>query len=78
MAKKKKRKSPEKDNTYLVEIKGIILILIAIVGCCPFGIIASIIKGFAAFLVGVWYVPLLVLVGVCGGYMMVKRERILP
>ena len=74
MAKKKKRKSPEKDNTYLVEIKGIILILIAIVGCCPFGIIASIIKGFAAFLVGVWYVPLLVLVGVCGGYMMVKRE----
>ena len=74
MAKKKKRKSPEKDNTYLVEIKGIILILIAIVGCCPFGVVASIIKGFAAFLVGVWYVPLLILVGICGGYMMVKRE----
>lgn len=75
MAKKKKRKTSEKNNSsYVVEIKGIILILIAIIGCCPFGIVADLIKGFAAFLVGVWYVPLLIAVGICGGYMMVKRE----
>ena len=43
----------------MVEIKGIPFILIAIVGCCPFGIVVDIIKGFAAFLAGVWYVPLL-------------------
>ncbi|MBR3362291.1 MAG: cell division protein FtsK, partial [Bacilli bacterium] len=69
-----KRKQKENNNSYVVEIKGIILILIAIIGCCPFGVIATIIKGFAAFLVGVWYVPLLILVGICGGYMMIKRE----
>ena len=74
MAKRKKRKQKENDSSYVVEIKGIILILIAIIGCCPFGIVATIIKGFAAFLVGVWYIPLLIFVGICGGYMMVKRE----
>ncbi len=75
MAKKKKRKSPEKKSAaYSVEIKGIVLILVAIIGCCPFGVVADIIRGFAAFLVGVWYVPLLILVGTCGVYMMVKRE----
>ena len=75
MAKKKKRKSPEKsDAKYIVEIKGIALILIAIIGCCPFGVVADVIRGFAAFLVGVWYIPLLILVGICGGYMMIKRE----
>ena len=74
MAKRKKRKQKENNSTYVIEIKGIILILIAIIGCCPFGIVATIIKGFAAFLVGVWYIPLLILIGICGGYMMVKRE----
>ena len=74
MAKRKKRKQKDRDNSYSVEIRGIILILIAIVGCCPFGIVATVIKGFAAFLVGVWYVPLLIFVGICGGYMMIKRE----
>ncbi len=75
MAKKKKRKTAsKKDASYSVEIKGIILILIAIIGCCPFGIVADIISGFAGFLVGVLYIPLLLLVGATGVYMMVKRE----
>ncbi len=75
MAKNKKKKTTEKKNAaYSVEIKGIILILIAIIGCCPFGIVADIIRGFAGFLVGVWYTPLLLLVGAVGIYMMVKRE----
>jgi len=75
MAKKKKRKSTgKKDAAYSVEIKGIMLILIAIIGCCPFGVVADIIRGFAGFLVGVWYTPLLLLVGAVGVYMMVKRQ----
>ena len=74
MTKRKTRKTTKKDNSYFIEIKGIILILIAIVGCCPFGIAADIISGFAAFLVGVWYIPLLVLAGICGCYMVIKRD----
>ena len=75
MAKRKKRKSSEKKSSaYSVEIKGIILILIAIIGCCEFGLIADIIKGFAGFLVGTLWGPLLIVVGVIGVYMMVKRQ----
>lgn len=76
MAKKKKRKTKEKQTaSYSVELKGIILILIAIIGCCPFGIAADVIKGFSAFLTGAWYVVPLIGLGVCGGYMMVKRDK---
>lgn len=75
MAKKKTRKAKAKQKpSYSVELEGIGLILIAIIGCCPFGVVADIIKGFAAFIVGVWYVPLLIVVGVTGGYMIVKRQ----
>ena len=76
MAKKKNRKTKEKQTaSYSVELKGIILILIAIIGCCPFGIAADVIKGFSAFLTGAWYVVPLIGLGVCGGYMMVKRDK---
>ena len=75
MAKKKTRKSSKKkDLTYIIELKGIVLILIAIIGFCNFGIVADIVKGFAAFLAGTLYALPLVGVAVCGLYMMVKRE----
>ena len=76
MAKNKKRKTKEKQSaSYSIELKGIILILIAIIGCCPFGITAEVIKGFSAFLTGAWYIVPLIGLGVCGGYMMVKRDK---
>ena len=56
MAKRKRRKSTKKSTSYRIELKGILFLLIAIVGCCPFGIAADIIKGFAAFLAGGWYI----------------------
>ena len=74
MAKRKRRKSSKKSVSYSIELKGILLLLIAIVGCCPFGIAADIIKGFAAFLAGGWYIVPLIGVGAAGLYMIVKRE----
>ena len=47
MAKKKSRKQKKEQPSYSIELKGIVLILIMIIGCCPFGVTADIIKGFA-------------------------------
>ena len=75
MTKKKGRKEIKKSNVGgMIELKGIALLLIAIIGCCPFGIVAQIIKGFAVFLVGAWWALLLIFVGAVGIYMIVKRE----
>lgn len=74
MAKKKSRKSTKKQLSYSIELKGIALILIAIIGCCSFGIASNIVKGFAAFITGAWYIVPLIGVGLSGVYMMVKRE----
>lgn len=75
MAKKKSRKKKKESPSYSIELKGIVLILIMIIGCCPFGVMADIIKGFAGFIAGGWYILPLVATGAVGIYMMVKRER---
>ena len=75
MAKRKKRKEIKKGKEYAVELKGIMLILISIIGCCPFGVVADIIKGFASFLVGVWWAELLIIIGICGIYMIINRKK---
>ena len=75
MAKKKSRKQKKEQPSYSIELKGILLILIMIIGCCPFGVTADIIKGFAGFLAGGWYILPLLATGACGIYMMVKREK---
>ncbi len=75
MAKRKKRKQTKKEATYSVELKGILLLLVAIIGCCPFGIAADIFKGFAGFLAGGWYIVPLLCIGATGIYMMIKREN---
>ena len=61
MPKKKKRKASKQGNSdagFVTDLKGIGLILITIIGCLPFGKIAEIIRGFAAFLVGDWWAVL--------------------
>lgn len=75
MAKKKTKRNPKaKGFSYYVELHGIILILISIIGICIFGPAGNIIRGFAVFLAGSFsFIPLL-LIMVLGGYMMVKRE----
>ena len=75
MAKRKRRKQTKKEASYSIELKGILLLLIAIIGCCPFGIAADIFKGFAAFIAGVWYIIPLIGIGATGIYMMIKREN---
>ena len=75
MAKKKSRKQKKEQPSYSIELKGIVLILIMIIGCCPFGVTADIIKGFAGFIAGGWYILPLVATGAAGIYMMVKREN---
>ena len=75
MAKKKSRKQKKQQPSYSIELKGIALILIMVIGCCPFGVTADIIKGFAGFIAGGWYILPLIGVGAAGIYMMVKREK---
>lgn len=75
MAKKKSRKQKKEQPSYSIELKGIVLILIMIIGCCPFGVTADVIKGFAGFIAGGWYILPLVATGAAGVYMMVKREK---
>lgn len=76
MAKKKKKKNTKKKNQgYEIELQGLILILITIIGFGRFGIVGKLVSSFASFLVGAWYNVLLVALFIIGVYMMIKRER---
>ena len=75
MAKKKVRKEVKKESGAKIEIYGILLILIAIIGCCRYGILANIITGFSGFLVGVLWAVFLIIIGLIGSYMIVKRKN---
>ena len=76
MAKKKKRKETKKPSSnYSVELTGVILIAISIIGICQFGIVGNFLSGFASFLVGTAYTILLSCVFIVGVYMIVKREK---
>ena len=75
MAKKKKR-SHESSKTFPIEIKGIILIVIGIIGFLGYkaNILGTIFKGFAMFLMGTFDFVFLALLIIIGGYMLIKRE----
>ena len=74
MAKKKTSKSSTKKNdSYAAELWGVLLILIAIMGFGSFGPVGHVIKGFAIFLMGTWYVIALIACLLTGIHMLVKR-----
>ncbi|MBR3198657.1 MAG: DNA translocase FtsK [Bacilli bacterium] len=75
MAKRKRRKQTKNEPTYVIELKGILLLLISIIGCCEFGVASDVIKGFAGFIAGGWYIIPLLIVGATGIYMIIKREN---
>ncbi len=72
MAKKKKSKEA-KNTTMNVELTGLILILVGIIGL-GFGVIGSIIKKFAMFLAGTWWLIILLSIIILGFYMLFKRK----
>ena len=77
MAKKKSRNKSKKEKpTYLVELYGIALILIAILGIGKYGPIGRGIASFALFLVGNLYFFLLLIVLIVGIYIIINRKGI--
>lgn len=74
MAKKKKSKAEEeKGFQYNVELTGLLLVLIGILGF-GFGIVGAFIKKFAMFLVGEWWMAILILAIYLGVVMLMKRK----
>lgn len=74
MAKKKKSKASEpKGFQYSVELTGLVLVLIGIIGF-GFGLVGSFIKKFAMFLVGEWWPIILIFIIYVGILMMFKRK----
>ena len=68
MAKKRKTSSEAKKNTYSVEMIGLILILIGVIGF-GFGPVGALLKKFAMFLMGEWWPAILIFVLFLGFYM---------
>lgn len=73
MAKKKKSKESSATSSYSVELIGLILILIGIIGF-GFGFVGSLIKKFAMFLAGAWWIVVLIFTIILGIYMLYKRK----
>ena len=76
MAKKKKQSSDKKKGfRYSKELEGLLLILLSIVGLGSFGIVGSLVKKFAVFLFGTWYILVLVVSLCLGVYLIAKRSK---
>lgn len=74
MRKRKKRKNEKTSSfKYSVELTGLFLILIGIIGF-GFGPVGSLLKKFSIFLVGTWWMFLLIGLLILGSYMLYKRK----
>ena len=74
MAKRKRRKKEKVTKfKYSVELTGLFLILIGIIGF-GFGPVGSLLKKFSIFLVGTWWMFLLLGILLLGSYMLFKRK----
>lgn len=76
MAKKKTRKSSKKKENYFIDLYGILLMLIAIIGIGKYGPVGRLIASFAVFLVGNLYFFLLLFLLIMGGYIIIYRKQI--
>ena len=75
LLKKKQKKDNKTKSGYQVEVIGILLILIGIIGICKFGPVGIFVSGFAAFFVGTANNILLAMLFIIGGYIIVKRDK---
>ncbi len=78
MAKKKEKKDNKKSGfKYPIEIKGIIFIVISIIGILGYraNILGTIFKGFSMFLMGSFDFIVLAILLISGCYMIAKREN---
>ena len=78
MAKKKQRRKKDDNGfKYPIEIKGIIFIVISVIGFLGFkaNILGKIIKGFSMFLMGSFDFIVLFMLFIFGGYMLIKRKK---
>ncbi len=75
MAKRKRKKQSNGASfKFSVEITGLILILIGVIGLGVFGPVGNIIKEFAIFLFGAYYNVLIVIILILGCFMLFKRS----
>ena len=75
MAKRKRRK--QKEFRFPIEITGILLIVIGIIGFLGYkaNVLGTLFKGFAMFLMGSFDFIFLALLIIIGAYMLIKREK---
>ena len=74
MAKKKTQKQEKSKFQYSKELQGILLIVLALIGLGSHGMIGSLVKKFAIFLFGSWYLILLIGALIIGGYLIINRK----
>lgn len=77
MAKRKKqRREEESDGSNIgIIITGIIFMLLAFLGTGPYGLIGGLVKKFAVFMFGSWWILFLGAILALGIYMVAKREN---
>ena len=79
MAKRKTRKEKQLSDSFITELKGILLVLIAIIGILGvdngFGIAGNVVSGFAVFISGALYFMPLIICLIIGGYIIVTRKE---
>ena len=77
MAKRKKRSSESSKTRFPIELVGILLIIIGVIGFLGYkaNILGTVFKGFAMFLMGTFDFIFLSLLIIIGAYMLIKRKR---
>ena len=76
MAKRKKQNKDESENSGVsIIVTGIAFMLFAFLGTGPYGLIGKLIKKFAVFMFGSWWILFLGFCLVLGLYMVAKRQN---